>query len=325
MGVTDVSGAKQIVRTVLGDVAPDALGVTDYHEHLLQVSPLLADDALDDEHKSQAEAQDLASHGIGAMIEATPMGLGRDDEAVARISAATGLAIVHVTGAHHRDHYREDHPLVTANEESLTSFFLNDVLDGFKRRDGKRSQSPTGEPIRAGMVKTGIRYWAIGDFERRVLAAAARTHVATGAPIMVHTTHGSAGHEVLDRLEADGVPRSSVVLAHMDRNLDPGLWADLTASGAYLGMDGMARHREAPDSAITQAIRALVEAGGGERILLGGDVARASRYIAYGGMPGLAYLQRRFVPRLTDAVGDDAVRAIQVANPARLLAFTPRG
>ena len=313
-----------IVRTVLGDIAPGDLGVTDYHEHLFQVSPLLPGDDLADEDKSQAEARDLAGHGIGAMIEATPMGLGRNDEAVARISAATGLSIVHVTGAHHRDHYRENHPLLTASEESLASFFLNDVLDGFKRRDGKRSQSPTGEPIRAGLIKAGIRYWAIGDYERRVLAAAARTHMATGAPIMVHTTHGSAAHEVLDLLEADGVPRSAVVLAHMDRNLDPGLWAELTASGAYVGMDGMARHREAPDSAIIAAITALVDAGGGERIVLGGDVGCASRYLAYGGMPGLAYLPRRFVPRLSDAVGADAVRTIQVDNPARLLAFTPR-
>ena len=30
-----------MVRTVLGDVAADRLGRTNYHEHLFQVSPLL--------------------------------------------------------------------------------------------------------------------------------------------------------------------------------------------------------------------------------------------------------------------------------------------
>ena len=30
------------VRTVSGDVAPEELGATDYHEHLFQVSPLRA-------------------------------------------------------------------------------------------------------------------------------------------------------------------------------------------------------------------------------------------------------------------------------------------
>jgi phosphotriesterase-related protein len=314
-----------IVRTVLGDVEPNTLGVVNYHEHLFQVSPLLPGDELDDEQKSGAEAAELHAHGTATIVESTPMGLGRNDEAVARISAATGLHVVHVTGAHHVDHYAEDHPLVKASEDSLTAFFINDITDGFKRRDGQRSAAPNGDPIRAGMIKAAIRYWAIGPFERRVLAAAARAHEYTGAPVMVHTAHGSATHEVLELLEADGVSRDSVVLAHMDRNLDPGLWADLTASGAYLGMDGMARHRDAPDSTIIKAISALIDAGGERRILLGGDVGRASRYLAYGGMPGLGYLQRRFIPRLEDAVGADAVRTMQVDNPARLLTFIPRG
>lgn len=316
--------ANGIVRTVLGDVSPDALGVVNYHEHLFQKSPVLPGEELDDEEKSGEEARELVAHGTQSMIEATPMGLGRNDEAVARISAATGLHVVHVTGAHHQDHYREGHPLLNAPEQTLADFFSGDVTDGFKQRNGKHSAAPDGSPIRAGMVKAAARYWAVGPYERRVLAAAAATHTNTGVPVMVHTTHGSATFEILDMLEADGVPRDRVVLAHMDRNLDPGLWADLTASGAYLGMDGMARHREAPDSQIIRSISALVNAGGLERILLGGDVARASRYHAYDGMPGLGYLQRRFVPRLQDELGADAVRTIQVDNPGRLLTFSPR-
>ena len=34
------------VRTVLGDIEPGELGPTDYHEHLFQVSPLLAKSSL---------------------------------------------------------------------------------------------------------------------------------------------------------------------------------------------------------------------------------------------------------------------------------------
>lgn len=315
--------ATAVVRTVLGDVDPRVLGVVDYHEHLFQVSPLLPGDELDDERLSGAEARMLADHAVSTMVEATPMGMGRNEEAVARISAATGLHIVHVTGAHHRDHYRDDHPLLSATEATLADFFINDVAVGFKRKDGRRSATGDGRPIRAGAVKAAIRYWSIGDFERRVLSATARTHGETGVPVMVHLEHGSATHEVLDILETEGVPRDRVVLAHMDRNLDPGLYADLAASGAYLGFDGMSRHREAPDSAIVKAMSALVDAGGGERILMGGDVGRASRFIAYGGMPGLAYVQRRFVPRLEDFIGPTALEAIQVANPSRFLAFEP--
>jgi predicted metal-dependent phosphotriesterase family hydrolase len=68
------------VRTVLGDVPASALGRTDYHEHLFQVTPLLPGDELDDDDRSGAEAGLLHAAGIDAMVEATPTGLGRDPE-----------------------------------------------------------------------------------------------------------------------------------------------------------------------------------------------------------------------------------------------------
>jgi len=141
---------------------------------------------------------------------------------------------------------------------------------------------------------------------------------------MVHLEHGSAAHEVLDLLAAEGCPEDRVALAHVDRNPDPGLHRELAARGAYLGYDGAARHQRWPDSVLIDCLAAVVESGGGDRVLLGGDVARRSRYVAYGGMPGLAYLFDRFVPRLRQAVGDDALGSVLVANPARWLSWEPQ-
>ena len=92
------------VRTVLGDIEPNQLGVTDYHEHLFQSTPLLPGDSLDDEVASTAEAGALLQSGATAMVEATPLGLGRRPSAVARASAATGLHVVHTSGAHREAH-----------------------------------------------------------------------------------------------------------------------------------------------------------------------------------------------------------------------------
>ncbi len=107
---------------------------------------------------------------------------------------------------------------------------------------------------------------------------------------MVHLEHGSAAWEVLEALAEEGLAADRAILAHADRNLDPGLHTELTLPGAYLGYDGMARHREAPDSAILDCLQQVVSHGNAGRVLLGGDVARRSRYHAYGGMPGMAYL-----------------------------------
>ncbi|MEQ3553573.1 phosphotriesterase [Pseudonocardia nematodicida] len=312
-----------IVRTVLGDVPAADLGPTNYHEHLFQVSPLLPGDELDDEAASGAEARTLVEAGIAAMVEATPTGLGRDPEAVARISRTTGLRVVHVTGGHRTEHYPDGHWLTTESEDALRVRFTADVVDGLPRSDvagrGPVASTPDGAPVRAGMVKAGVGYWRISACERRVLAAVAATARDTGVAAMVHLEYCSAAFEVLEHLAAGGLPADRVVLAHVDRNLDAGLHAELAATGAYLGYDGPARHREAPDSAILDVLAAVVDSGGLSRVLLGGDVARRSRYRAHGGIPGLDYLPRRFLPRLADRVGDDAVRAVLHENPARIL------
>ena len=160
-----------------------------------------------------------------------------------------------------------------------------------------RPSGPTGEPVRAAVVKAGIGYWSITPFEHRVLAAVAATWQRTGAAVMVHLEHGSAAFELLAELGRLGVPASAVALAHVDRNPDPGLHAELAAAGAYLGYDGFARTQRWPDSVLLECLERSAERGAAERILIGGDVARRTRYRAYGGMPGLAYLGERVLPR----------------------------
>jgi phosphotriesterase-related protein len=311
------------VRTVLGDVDAAALGPTNYHEHLFQVSPLLAGEELDDEDASRAEAASLRGSGFAAMVDATPTGLGRRPAAVARISRGVGLHVVATTGAHREPHYGAGHWLLGQSEERLATRFTSDVENGLPVQDGPgpvdAAVGPTGEPVRAGVVKAGVGYWSITAFEHRVLAAAAATWHRTGAAVMVHLEHGSAAFEVLAELTRHGVPTSAVALAHVDRNPDPGLHAELAAAGAYLGYDGWARSRRWPDSVLLDCLDRSAERGAASRILLGGDVARRSRYRAYGGMPGLAYLGERVLPRWQRTAAPELVAAVLVHNPARWL------
>jgi len=311
------------VQTVLGLVAASQLGRVNYHEHLFQVTPLLTGEELDDEARSGAEATLLGASGFESMVDATPIGLGRRASALARISQSTSLQVVATTGAHREAHYGTTHPLIAASVAELTDMFRRDVVAGLPISDtpgAEPARTPAHEPIRAGMLKAGIGYWSIAPFEHRVLEAVAAVHRETNAPVMVHLEHGSATTEVLNLLEADGVEPSAVVLAHIDRNPDPGLHAELAARGAYLGYDGAARHQYFPDSTLLNCLIETAQRGGAGRIVLGGDVARRSRYIAYQGMPGLGYLGNHFVPRLALAASAELVESVLQVNPQRLLA-----
>lgn len=262
------------------------------------------------------------------MIDATPTALGRKPAALARISRATGIHVVATTGGHREAHYAPGHWLLELSSGELANRFTDDVHVGMPVRDAAGSAevvaTEAGLPVRAGVLKAGIGYWGWTAFEWRVLTAIADAHARTGAPVMAHLEHGSAAFELLEVLASDGVRPEAVLLAHIDRNPDPGLHAELAAAGAYLGYDGFARTRDWPDSVLIDCLVRSAESGATDRLMIGGDVARRTRYVAYGGRPGLAYVGRRVVPRLVQAGYGDLVEAVLVRNPARYLSTASR-
>ncbi|MGH3143931.1 MAG: aryldialkylphosphatase, partial [Gaiellales bacterium] len=145
-----------------------------------------------------------------------------------------------------------------------------------------------------------------------------------GAPVCVHTEHGTMGLAFVERLRERGVPPERVILAHVDRNPDAGEHAVTAATGAWLQLDGPGRTKYWPDSTILALIADLAERGHADRLLLGGDTGRRSMLRAYGGGPGLDYVFARFKPRLERELGRELSDQLFVANPARAFAFTTR-
>lgn len=314
------------IRTVLGDLAPEQLGRTNTHEHVFQVSPLLAGDEIDDPQRSAQEIASLRDSGFEAMIDATPIGLGRRPRELATISRDTGVHVVATTGFHRDAHYgggpAED-PLQGLDVQQRTAQMLADIEQGMPLEDRDPAAARTDVP--AGVLKVGLEYWDITPDESRTIEAIGAVHRRTDAPVLVHLEFCTAAHEVLTALEENGVDPSAVLLAHADRAPDLGLHQELVDRGAMLGFDGMARSRVRTDQELLEHTEALL-ASGRTRIVLGGDVARARRYRAYGGMPGLAYLGERYLPRLRRRIGDQALHQLLVENPQHYLArnYPPR-
>lgn len=310
------------VRTVRGAVVPEELGAVNGHEHAFQVSPLLPGDELDDPELSEAELALLRGSGFSAMIDATPIGLGRRPADLRRISGSTGLRIIASTGVHRDAHYTADHPLQRLGVEARAELMLRDLTEGMPACDTDLfAEGPAltvRTRIRAGMLKVGIEYWSITASERLTIESIARVHEATDAPVMVHLEFCTAGHEVLDLLAGLGVEESAVLLAHADRSPDAGLHRELMSRGAFLGYDGMARSKVRSDEELLDLTERVV-GDGPDRLLLGGDVARSSRFVSYGGMPGMAYLGKRYLPRLRERIGGRALSRILIDAPRELL------
>jgi phosphotriesterase-related protein len=299
----------RIVRTVRGDIAPSELGSTDAHQHLFFTTPLQPGDEFGDLRCAIDEARTLVDAGGKALVDWTPIGLGRNPDGLRSVAEATGLHIVAATGVHRDAHYPRHHPLRSETVAALADRFVADV---------------TGDGVRSGVIKIGASYHRLEPFEQKTFEAAASAHARTGVPVCVHSEHGTMGLDIVARLTAAGVRPASVVLAHLDRNPDPGEHAETGATGAWLQFDGPGRTKYWPDSTILQLIADLAELGLAHRILLGGDTGRRSMMRAYGGGPGLDYLFARFKPRLERELGAELTRQIFVDNAADAFAFEPR-
>jgi phosphotriesterase-related protein len=295
----------EVIRTIRGDIAPAELGPCDSHEHLFLVTPAQPGDEFQDVGRAIEEAGTLVAAGGRALVDWTPIGLGRDLDGLGAVAEATGLHVVAATGLHRDVHYTSDDPLRTEGEDALADRFVADLG-------------------RCGIVKVGAGYHHVTPFEAKAFGAAAAAHERTGAPICVHTEHGTMGLAIVERLHALGVAPASVVLAHVDRNPDAGEHAETAAAGAWLQLDGPGRTKYWPDSTILALIADLAERGHADRLLLGGDTGRRSMMRAYGGGPGLDYLFARFKPRLERELGRELSDQIFVENPARAFAFSPR-
>ncbi len=308
------------VMTVTGPMPASQLGVVDAHDHLFLRTPTMPGEEFEDLELTTAEALDGRESGIGTIVDLTPIGLGRRPALLRAVSEATGLAIIGATGYHRDTHYPAGHWVHDATVDDLADRVVHDLADGMHPTDW---HDPTAAPdaARAGVIKVGTSYHHASESERRRLEAAAIGSRDGEVPIVVHAEVGTFGHEIVDILTGHGVPAQRIILAHMDRNPDPELHAEIAARGAYLEYDTIGRTKYGPDSEILDLIEAVATAGHLDRLMLGLDLGRRLMLRAYGGGPGLGYLMRAFIPRLRRRFGADAVDVILVANPARAFAL----
>jgi 5-phospho-D-xylono-1,4-lactonase len=298
------------VVTVTGPIAPSDLGPTDAHEHLFLETPAQPGEGFADLVRAEVEVEEAAATGLAAIVELTPIGLGRQPELLRQVAESTGVHIVAATGYHRDAHYEPGHPVLEATGEELAERIIAELESGMDETD-----------IRAGVIKGGASHEQVSGAEERRLRAIARASATTGAPVVVHTEAGTCGHEIIDLLLDEGATIDRITLAHMDRYMNTPLHAELAARGVTLIYDTIGRVKYAPDEARLELIEGMVAAGHAGSLMLGLDLGRRGYHRAWGGEPGLRHLLADFVPRLRERVGPEHVDRMLVDNPARVFAW----
>jgi len=268
--------------------------------------------ALDDEDLATAELMQFVQAGGRTVIDPTCRGIGRNPKALVRISEATGLNIVMGSGYY----LQSSHPPEVKNlsVEAIADEIVVEALEGVDE---------TG--VRIGLIgEIGVS----GDFtadEEKSLRGAARAQKRTGLPLMVHLPAWYRhAHRVLDIVEEEGGALRHTILCHMNPSgADVDYQTSLARRGAFieydmLGMDYWYADQQVQcpsDEDNARAIKGLVEAGFGDRLLLSQDVFIKMMLSHYGGF-GYAYVLRHFVPRLRrHGVGEGSIQAMLVDNP----------
>ncbi|MEQ6378518.1 phosphotriesterase-related protein [Bacillaceae bacterium S4-13-56] len=299
------------IRTVLGDIEKDKLGFTYSHEHLWTNPPGSQKDRdleLTDYEASVSELWRFKRAGGDSLVDATTLDYGRNASMMARMAKETGVNVVATSGFNKHIYFSSWVEALTVEE--ITQKLVRDVTIGM---DGTESK--------AGFLKAGSWEQLIHPLEEKVTRAVARAQLQTGAPMWLHTEAGTMGLEMLDILEEEGVDLTKVGVGHSDRNADSYYHLQMAKRGAYVQFDGVSKIKYYPDSTRVELIKAMLDNGYGNKLLISADMGRQSYLHAYGGGPGFEYILKKFIPRLLDeGISQKDLDTIFIENPANWLA-----
>lgn len=299
--------------TTLWDLAADQLGMMLPHEHIfVDLGPIAAEsyryaDPADVIRLMGPEIEQIKRQGITALVECTPVGVGRRADIDLAVSQATNFPVVLPTGI-----YRE--PWVpawaqAASEEQLTAWLLDELTDQIEQCG-----------IRAAWIKVSAGDDGITSCEAKILRAAAQAGRATNAIIGSHTIRGRVVRDQLDILEAAGYTAERFIWIHTQADPDFALHLEMAQRGVWLEYDAIGTPEM--DDTFIDWIRRLLDAGYGEKLLLSHDRGWYDPSKPGGGTPQpYTYLCETFLPKLRQA-GVDAATITQLTqhNPFRAYA-----
>ncbi|MFJ7727347.1 phosphotriesterase [Neobacillus sp. NPDC097160] len=316
-----------VVRTVLGLVPTQKLGVVLIHESLLSVVPGAEYAPEIDMDRSKIfevlkrKLTEFRRVGGKTIVDRSGMFHGRDVKLYETLSKTTGVHIVASTGLGPEPMLSgyfltpQKNPPTPWSAEQFADLFAKEVTEGIVVPRIERSGL-------AGLVTSIASQSGISEKETSLFRGSAQAALATGVPVSVQYGADAAGD--LDILLGEGIEPNRVIIGGLDR-LDAARRKEAFAvarRGAYVALDhvGWSTHEGyVSDVERAQLIAELFEEGLGDRVLISTNAVGVAKGHKAKDLE-FDYLLTTFVPMLRKAgVTDEQVSALIEENPQRVL------
>jgi phosphotriesterase-related protein len=242
---------NKYVMTVSGPISSQQMKFTLSHEHVL-VDFIGADKVSKDRYNADEVFEtalpylkEARQRGCHTLVECTPAYIGRDVELLKRLALESGLNILTTTGYYGaaKEKYIPAHAYTeTANQ--LSERWIREWTDGIE-----------GTGIKPGLIKTGVDKAPLSAVLRKLIDAAALTHLATGLPIGVHTGDGAAAEEQLEILASRKVAPSARIWIHAQNEKDSSYHVKAARQGSWVSFDGVSKESIQESTAFFQKMK----------------------------------------------------------------------
>ena len=225
----------EIIMTVNGPVRASEMGATLVHEHILV--DFIGADSINDNRWSRPEVvkrslpflKQIRDLGCKSFVECTPDYLGRDPLLLQTLSDSSDLHILTNTGYYG-----------AMNNKYIPKEAFTETADQLSEKwTGEWENGINGTGVKPGFIKIGVARETLSDMHRKLVTAAARTHLRTGLTIASHTGPAIPAFEELDILQSERVSPEAFIWVHAQNEKDLSEHIRAARMGAWISLDGI--------------------------------------------------------------------------------------
>jgi phosphotriesterase-related protein len=307
---------QPMIMSVNGPISAGSLGRALIHEHFL-VDFIGADKV--DEIRWDKETVlekvmpfllEAKQAGVKSIFDCTPAFLGRDIRLLQRLSDKSGVQIITNTGYYgaSQNKYLPSWAF-SETEEQLAARWIKEFTQGID-----------DSAVKPGFIKIGVDSGQpLSTLHKKLVVAAAQTHLKTGLTICSHTGLAPAAFEQIELLKKHGVHPEAFVWVHAQAEKNEELYIKAARQGSWVSLDGIGWGKA---SDYARSISKLKTSGYLHKLLLSHDAGWFKPDDPQGSFTGYTKIFTEVIPLLkVEGFTDADFRQLLVTNPRRAMSI----